>query len=86
MEQIESERDQHKDRCTQLENQLEISQKIVDTQQLSLDAKEVGLICLLHLYEAGLLKKYYWNYFSLRLILIVAFCLLWMRSKNYKSG
>lgn len=47
MEQIESERDQHKDRCTQLENQLEISQKIVDTQQLSLDAKEVGLLDLL---------------------------------------
>ena len=51
MEQIESERDQHKDRCTQLENQLEISQKIVDTQQLSLDAKEVGLFCLLHVHN-----------------------------------
>lgn len=41
MEEIEAERDMYKDRCVQLENQLEISQKIVDTQQASLDAKEV---------------------------------------------
>ena len=42
MEDIEAERDMHKDRCAQLESQLEISQKIVATQEIAMDAKEVG--------------------------------------------
>ncbi|XP_067934712.1 neurabin-1-like isoform X2 [Watersipora subatra] len=40
MEDIEAERDMHKDRCAQLESQLEISQKIVATQEIAMDAKE----------------------------------------------
>lgn len=43
MEEIESERDLHKDRCGQLEAQLDISQKIVTTQEEALAAKEVCL-------------------------------------------
>lgn len=41
MEEIESERDVHKDKCAHLEAQLEISQKIVSTQEEALAAKEV---------------------------------------------
>lgn len=44
MEEIESERDLHKERCCQLEGQLEISQKIVSTQEIALAAKEVSVV------------------------------------------
>lgn len=41
MDEIEQDRDKQKARCAQLEAQLEISQKIVDTQEAALAAKEV---------------------------------------------
>jgi len=40
MEEIEAERDSHKEHCKQLEAQLIISQKIVATQEEALKSKE----------------------------------------------
>lgn len=45
MDEIEMDRDKQKARCGQLEAQLEISQKIVDTQEAALAAKEVKYYC-----------------------------------------
>jgi len=49
MEEVELERDAQRERCTQLEAQLEISQKIVDTQEAALAAKEVSILYLVSL-------------------------------------